>query len=150
MSAAELIENNFELDQPVNVIIYPSDMMVDMIDHELVTALSDKFYDSAEFDKFALLKHYRKSAMRYDEQAWGVPCGGPLFSLFYRADVLAKAELSVPNTWKRLIRTSEKLNDLEDMPNKVALPLGEGSAAHSFLAVSAGYVSPVWPAVSFI
>ena len=140
VSVSELIENKFELEQPANVVIYPSDMMTDLIDRELVTALSDKFYDSEAFDKFALLKHYRKSGIRYDEKAWAAPCGGPLFSMFYRTDVLAKADLSVPTTWDRLVRASEKLSSVKEIPNKIALPLGEGFAAHSFLAVSAGYV----------
>ena len=140
---AEFEESNMEVANDINVLVYPADMMVDLIDNKKIDPLEDDFYDGDEFNKFALLKHYRKTGIRFDGKPFAATCGGPLFVQIYRDDILKAAGQTVPATWQQLIKTQTVLSgsELEDGNSKsVAVPLAEGWAASSFLAISSPYV----------
>jgi len=140
---AEFEESKMEVAGGINVLVYPADMMVELIDNKKIDPLESDFYDSDEFNKFSLLKHYRKTGMRFDGKPFAATCGGPLFVQIYRDDILAAADQSVPETWQQLIITQKALSGvkLEDAnATSVVVPLAEGWAAPSFLVISSPYV----------
>ena len=154
---AEFVESGMKVASDINVLVYPADMMVELIDNKRIDPLGKDFYDSDAFNKFSLLKHYRKTGIRFDGKPFAAPCGGPMFVQIYRADLLKAAGQTVPTTWEQLIKTQTALSTppAEDnvapaegnvaqaegeVAQAVALPLAEGWAAQSFLAMSSPYV----------
>ena len=140
---AEFVESKMEVANDINVLVYPSDMMVDLIDNKKIDPLGSDFYDSDQFNKFSLLKHYRKTGIRFDGKPFAATCGGPLFVQIYRDDVLKAAGHNVPTTWKQLIKTQKLLASatLKDHnARSVFMPLAKSWAAPSFMAISSPYV----------
>ena len=142
VSEQEFSADNFVIENGIDVIIYPSHLMIELIHRHRIVQLDDAIYQSESFDKQDILSHFRKSGIRYDSKPWAVPCGGPMFALLYSPSALATTKTAVPKTWNQLIRWAEKLQTISDsdVPTKVALPLTEGWAATTFLAVSAPYI----------
>lgn len=144
----EFVDNDMRVDSEVNVLVYPADIMVELIDKKRIDPLDKSFYDSDEFTKFSFLTHYRKSNIRFAGQPYAAPCGGPMFTQVFRNDVIAQLGQSAPpETWKQFIRTAKKITDLKsasqppnDLPTTIALPLKPGWAGHTFLAISSPYV----------
>ncbi len=143
VSKSEFEESKMQVANDINALVYPSDMMVELIDNKKIDPLESVFYDSDEFNKFSLLKHYRKTGIRFDGKPFAAACGGPLFVQIYRADQLAAVGQSVPATWQQLIKTQKALASPEaedSAATSIAIPLGESWAAASYLAVSSPYV----------
>ena len=143
VSRTEFEESKMEVANDINVLVYPSDMMVELIDNKKIDPLESDFYDSAEFNKFSLLKHYRKTGIRFDGKPFAATCGAPLFVQIYRDDKLNSADQTVPTTWKQLIKTQKALAKAQPNDNgaaSVALPLAKSWASTSFLVVSSPYV----------
>lgn len=147
VSRAKFKESGMHVESDINVLVYPADMMVELIDNKRIDPLGKVFYDSSQFNKFALLKHHRKSGMRFDGQPFAAPCGGPMFVQIYRKDLLDSNALAVPETWQQLIETQDQLansnlaaNSDAEAAMQVAVPLAEGWAASTFLAISSPYV----------
>ncbi len=140
---AKFIESGMKVTSDINVLVYPADMMVELIDNKRIDPLGKDFYDSDAFTKFSLLKHYRKTGIRFDGKPFAAPCGGPMFVQIYRADWLKAAGQTVPTTWEQLIKTQMSLSKPQaegNVAQAVALPLAEGWAAQSFLAICSPYV----------
>jgi multiple sugar transport system substrate-binding protein len=144
VSRAEFEESQMEVANDINVLVYPSDMMVELIDNKKIDPLGSDFYDSDDFNKFSLLKHHRKTGIRFDGKPFAAPCGAPQFVQIYRQDQLAAAGRTIPKTWEQLIKTQNVLASAEQLKDSsataVAIPLAESSAAASFLAISSPYV----------
>ena len=93
---AEFEESKMDVANDINVLVYPADMMVDLIANKKIDPLDNDFYDSDQFSKFSLLKHCRKAVMRFDGKPFGATCGGPMFVQIYRDDILKGADQAVP------------------------------------------------------
>jgi len=132
ISRKEFEESEMKVGADINVLVYPTDMMVDLIDNKRIDALGKNFYDSDEFNKFSLLKHYRKTGIRFDGQPFAATCGSPMFVQIYRDDLLNAADQTVPVTWEKLIKTQQALTDArsDDSTNAVAVPLAVGWAGN--------------------
>lgn len=153
-SLEKFSESDFEIPQDVDVVVYPAEIMIELIHRGRIKELKNTVFQSDAFNKNDLLKHFRKSGIRYDSKTWAVPCGGPLFALIYQPDALARTETLIPQKWSQLLRWAQRLaeqaegdsNDSVDTsavaaqtPQNIALPLAEGWAAKTFIAIAAPY-----------
>jgi len=141
-SIKQIAAKDFEIPQEVDVVVYPAEIMIELIHRGRIKELNSSVYQSDAFNKNDLLKHFRKSGIRYDSKTWAVPCGGPLFALLYQPDALTRAETQMPETWSQLIRWGERLakQSTDSHPREnIAVPLAKDWAAKTFIAVSAPY-----------
>ena len=148
VSIDEFVGADFKIQREVDIVIYPADLMIELIHRGRIAKLNDSVYQSESFNKEDVLTHFRKSGIRYDSETWAVPCGGSLFALLYQPQALNATESQLPETWSQLIRWGERLNekpngltDAQDAASspKIALPLAKGWAAKSFVAIAASY-----------
>ncbi len=151
ISESDFAATDFQIQQGVDVVVYPAGMMIELIHRGSIVELKPTIYQGDSFNKSDLLKHFRKSGIRYDSKTWAVPCGGVLFGLLYQPDALAITDSELPETWSQLIRWGEKLaarsqenagqqtRNRQPTPTKIAIPLSKGWAANSFVAVAAAY-----------
>ncbi|MDB4766507.1 hypothetical protein OAG71_02335, partial [bacterium] len=136
---------DFEIRQGVDVVIYPANLMIELIHRGRIVKLNKSVYQSESFNKDDVLTHFRKSGIRYDSETWAVPCGGSMFSLLYQPEALSTTQSQLPETWSQLIRWGERLNEKNDDSNNadssqgIAVPLAEGWAAKSFITIAASY-----------
>lgn len=153
-SVEEISAADFEIPEDVDVVVYPSEIMIELIHRGRIRELQTSIYQSADFNKSDLLKHFRKSGIRYDSKTWAVPCGGPLFALIYQPDALTRTQTQIPERWSHVIRWAERLAEQEDggsidsdpanvgdtsVMRKIAVPLAPGWAAQTFIAAAAPY-----------
>ncbi len=153
-SVKEIAQSDFEIPQEIDVVVYPSEIMIELVHRGRIAELKPSIYQSPSFNKNDLLKHFRKSGIRYDSKTWAVPCGGPMFSLIYQPDALERTQTRIPETWGQLIRWAERLKKLPSgsqansnqsntgnatPARDIAVPLAEGWAAKTFIAVAAPY-----------
>ena len=153
-SIKESFEADFEIPPDVDVVIYPAQLMIELIHRGRIKELKSSIYESEAFNKNDLLKHFRKSGIRYNSKTWAVPCGGPLFALIYQPDALTQTKTQLPENWSQLIRWAERLaaqansssdrsdgakTDDANVAPRIAVPLAEGWAAKTFVAVAAPY-----------
>ena len=150
-SIKEISAADFEIPQDVDVLVYPAQIMIELIHRGRITELKTSVYESDEFNKNDLLKHFRKSGIRYDSKTWAIPCGGPLFALIYQPDALKRTKTQIPETWSQLIRWAERLAEQPDVNSdgaqtgntktkqSIAVPLAKGWAAKTFIAIAAPY-----------
>ena len=149
-----LSENDFKIPQEVDVVVYPSELMIELIHRGRIAELKQSVYESESLNKNDLLTHFRKSGIRYDSKTWAVPCGGPLFSLIYQPEAFAPTKTEMPQTWSELIRWAKRFSEqpIESSANSdevstdkssgmqaIGVPLAEGWAARTFIAVAAPY-----------
>ena len=145
ISVENFAEADFKIPQGVDVVIYPANIMIELIHRGRIVRLNESVYQSESFNKDDVLKHFRKSGIRYDSKTWAVPCGGSMFSLLYQPQALSDTESQLPETWSQLIRWGERLNeksndsDTANSSAKIAIPLAEGWASNSFIAIAASY-----------
>ena len=141
----EFAAANFEIEQGIDVVIYPTNLMIELIHRGRITKLNRSIYESESFNKNDVLTHFRKSGIRYDSETWAVPCGGSIFALLYQPQALIGSESELPETWSQLIRLGERLNEKQDVSQNtnpsqgIAVPLSQGWAAKSFIAIAAPY-----------
>ena len=150
----ESFEADFEIPQDVDVVIYPAQIMIELIHRGRIKELKNSIYQSDAFNKNDLLKHFRKSGIRYNSKTWAVPCGGPLFALIYQPDALTQTKTRLPENWGQLIRWGQRLaaqanvgsvgsagakTDDAKVALHIAVPLAKGWAAKTFVAVAAPY-----------
>ncbi len=154
VSIEEISKADFDIPQDVDVVIYPAQIMIELIHRGRIKELKDSVYQSDALNKNDLLKHFRKSGIRYDSKTWAVPCGGPLFALIYQPDALTRTETQIPEKWSQLILWAERLAQQKNddsaaadgsaantptATQKIAVPLAEGWAAKTFIAMAAPY-----------
>ena len=145
ISVDEFSQTDFKIKQGIDVIIYPSDLMIELIHRGRIAKLNKSVFQSESFNKDDVLTHFRKSGVRYDSETWAVPCGGSLFAMVYQPQALIDSESQLPETWSQFIRWGQRLdegqNDLKNagyLP-QIAVPLAQGWAAKSFVAIAASY-----------
>jgi ABC-type glycerol-3-phosphate transport system substrate-binding protein len=144
-------ESDFKIDPGTDVVVYPTELLIELIYRDRIVELHKSVYQSDDFNRRDLLTHFRKSAIRYDSKTWAVPCGSPLFALVYQPQSLPATGAALPRTWPQLIRWGKRLKESSTDPdagevangkvweNRIGLPLAEGWAAKTFLAIAACY-----------
>lgn len=160
ISIESFAANDFKINPDTDVVIYPSSLLMELIHRGRIVELHRSVYDSESFNRKDLLTHFRKSGIRYDSKTWAVPCGSPLFAMIYQPQSLSLAGDGPPQTWKQLVRWSERLAAVAAEANNtkasntasntsgpaaseqvgsggVGVPLAEGWAAKTFIAMAA-------------
>jgi ABC-type glycerol-3-phosphate transport system substrate-binding protein len=127
------VTSNFEIEEGVDVVIYPPELLGQLAHAEKIKPIPSSLWNSDEFNKNELLKHFRTSIVRYMSEPWAVPLGGPNFAMFCNQQAFESANVEPPDTWEEVERRLRKIST-EDTPAKIDMPLAEGWAARSFLA----------------
>ena len=144
MSVQDFIANDFNTPagESVDVMIYPPDMVAELVNRERIRKVPTDLIQSSDFNKLGLLKHFRVSIIRHEGETWAVPLGAPNFSLLINSTVMG--EKSVPDSWSKMGRALSQIAQYDQenpdefqFPAKVDMPLAERWAAWTFLARAA-------------
>ena len=102
MSVQDFIANDFNTPagESVDVMIYPPDMVAELVNRERIRKVPTDLIQSSDFNKLGLLKHFRVSIIRHEGETWAVPLGAPNFSLLINSTVMG--EKSVPDSWSKM------------------------------------------------
>ena len=136
-TVAEFEATEFLIADDVDIVIYPPTMIGELVSRGSLREMTGDFLDSDELNRRELLRHFRTTVVRQRSETWAVPLGGASFSLMYNRK--AFKELSPLEHWGDLESTLAKLSETEFVTNnkiesKIDMPLGQGWAAHTFLA----------------
>lgn len=150
ISVATFAANDYEIPPGTDVILYPPDLLMELIHRGRIVELNRSVYDSESFNRTDLLTHFRKSGIRYDSKTWAVPCGSPLLAMIYQPRALALAGDRLPTTWKQLVRWGQRLAaasvkpasgdggpESPQVPGGIGVPLAQGWATKTFFAIAA-------------
>ncbi len=135
---AEFESAEFAVPTNVDIVIYPPTMLGELVTREQLREIPSDFLDSDEYNKAELLRHYRTSIVRQQNETWAVPLGGASFALLCNRE--AFADIKPIELWDQFDRRLEQLTSTEFLSNdkqieaKIDMPLAEGWAAHMFLA----------------
>lgn len=139
----EFVEAEFKLPENTDVVIYPPAMLGELHKREQLMKVPSDIFNSDDFNKNELLRHFRTLVVRQDDQNFGVPLGGPCFSMIANGTLLAQAEAEQPVTWnkvdsclRKIAKALESNPDLK-IPAKIDMPLAKGWAVHSMMARAA-------------
>lgn len=142
-SNEDFVAEGFKIPAGVDVVIYPPAMLGELHITEQIIKVPGDVFNSNEFNKNEMLRHFRTLVARHDDQNFAIPLGGPGYSMIFNASVLEKAQTEPPATWKSFDSCLRKISKaLQDDPDtklvaKVDMPLAKNWAAHSFLARAA-------------
>ncbi len=148
-SSTDLASQEFSIDQSVDVVIYPSRLLGDLVTAKRFEEVPNSVWDDEDqLNKKELLRHSRTTNVRWASRTWAVPLGSPLFVMLYRTDVLERLGESVPQTWADFDRIAGKLAakdkfenaNGQPLPTQIGLPLADYWRAQMLLLRSAAYV----------
>ena len=144
ISFEDLESNAYREVKENDVVIYPVEMIGEMVSRNLLLEVPKTTWNSEEFNKKELLRKSRTRFVQYGGDAWGTPLGSPQLVLMYRDDVLQQLGEEPPKTWEQFFSLVNKLNgsELKDadgnpLPVDVDIPLTDRWASVSFLAMCA-------------
>lgn len=148
ITAAELLE---DARQRLNadVILYPSYLLGEMAERELIEPLDSEDVADPVFDRQGIFELIRGREITWGTKVYAVPLGSPQFTLIYRKDIFAKLKIAPPTTWDEYGSLAEQLSDRaavgdlappSDQPwHGTAEPLAPTWAGPMLLARAAGY-----------
>ncbi len=137
ISTAEFSSRDFEVDSEIDVIIYPVWMLGELQSRKRIQEFSRRFWQSGEFNKDDLLRLYRTTWVRHQNEHWGVPLGGPSLMLVFSQPWADGLKSPVPNDWQKLV---EQFGNSASGSLSLKLPLAKGSAVNIFLARSSAEI----------
>lgn len=144
MSVEQFRSNDYQAVKQNDVVIYPIELIGELVKRELVQEVPKSIWDSEEFNKKGLFRKSRTRLVRFGSSAWGTPLGSPQLVLMYRQDVLEQLGVKPPRTWQEFFKLTKRLReaDLKDaegkaLPTAVDIPMNEQWASVSFLAMCA-------------
>lgn len=145
MTLANFVKDDFAAISDYDTVVYPAGLIGELSSSEKIIVVPKNIWGSAEVNKKGLLRHSRLTAVSYGKKQLGLPLGMPQFCLIYRADVLTALKVEPPTTWSEFFTLAEKLRKLQSLvdaegkalPRDVDIPLAQGWAGHSLLAVAA-------------
>ncbi len=131
-----------------DVIIYPNQLLGQLVDQQMIYPLSQEFWHSDSVESRSLLRHSRTTLIRFGRDRWAMSLGNPHWMLLIRLDVMQSLAISPPETWQQLLDLADQLaksGDLSDadgnaLPARVAVPSSRGWAARSWLAIAASTI----------
>jgi hypothetical protein len=97
-----------------DLVVHPVSLTVDLVSKELIRPVPKKVWTDEELNRDGMLRHYRKSLVRHDDQLWSISLGGKQLFLLYRQDLLEKYQVKVPKTWSDLSEAIAKLEGRKD------------------------------------
>ncbi|MFK7769269.1 MAG: hypothetical protein AB8B55_18755 [Mariniblastus sp.] len=128
------IDSDFSIDADVDVLVYPPSMMGELVCKNRLEKMPRDFWESDEFNKNSLLRHFRTTIVRYQGDVWGVPLGSPNFALLGNRKLFEKMDAELPVSWESLEKTLNKIAKSDsELPPKIDMPLAKGWAANSLL-----------------
>jgi multiple sugar transport system substrate-binding protein len=132
-NSAEVADPNFELPRDVDALIYPTGMLGDLESRKMLVPFSRKTWLSEEYNKDELLRIFRTSIPRHHNETWGVPLGGPMFTVVFDQSLADSLPAGVPNNWLQFLELVEKKRSAPDSDFKFRMPLAKGWAAQVLL-----------------
>lgn len=144
ISIQDFIANDFNAPagKPVDVMVYPPNMIAELVNRERIRKVPTDLIQSSDFNKLGLLKHFRVSVVRHEGETWAVPLGAPNFSLLINSKVMA--DKFIPSSWSKMGSALSQIAQYDEVkpdefqfPAKVDMPLDERWAAWTFLARAA-------------
>jgi len=146
-TVAEFIDGGMVVPANVDLIVYPPSLLGELVNREILAQTPRDVWSSEELNKREILKHNRNLVVRHANKNWAMPLGGHNFAMFCNRELFEKSELEPPETWSKLDRALTKLEPaLEELGNeklkpKVDMPLGDGWAAHTYMARAASAIA---------
>ncbi|MCH2182532.1 MAG: extracellular solute-binding protein [Mariniblastus sp.] len=144
ISAEELRAGDYRAIEKSDVVIYPIEMIGELVKRDLIQRIPRSVWDAEEFNKKELFRKSRTRLVQFGSDPWGTPLGSPQLVLMYRRDVLEQLGESPPRTWDEFFALNRrlqeaKLQDAEGNPLPVAvdIPMADSWASVSFLAMCA-------------
>ncbi|MCA9123841.1 MAG: extracellular solute-binding protein [Planctomycetaceae bacterium] len=92
-----------------DVIIYPSYLIGELAERELIEPLDHNDAADPVFDRQGLFELIRLHEIVWGDKVYAVPLGSPQFMLLYRKDLFAKLEIEPPTTWEQYQVLAERL-----------------------------------------
>ena len=140
----DLQANDFREVKENDVVIYPVELIGELVSRKLLLEVPKITWNSDELNKKELLRKSRTRFVQYGGDAWGTPLGSPQLVMMYREDVLKQLGEEPPKTWEQFFSLVNKLkvSELKDsegnsLPVAVDIPLADRWASVSFLAMCA-------------
>ena len=148
VTSSELFADEYASIADQDVIIYPGQLMGQLIADETILPIPDEVWNSEELQSQDFLRDSRMTFVRLKRKRWATPLGSPNLFMLVRSDVLEQLSQPLPETWSDLVAISEKLVEAESVtdsdgdaiPTKVVIPTGGNYAANMFLAIAASKV----------
>jgi multiple sugar transport system substrate-binding protein len=145
LTSLELRETDFAIPQDVDVVIYPCGLIGELESRKLLVPFSRKIWQSEEYKKDELLRIYRNFTPKHRNETWGVPLGGPVFTLVFSQSVASDLVASdidpgASLDWDRLRELVDKRRAQPDSNFQFKMPLANGWAVQVFLARSASLI----------
>ncbi len=99
LTAEEFAANEFSAIDDADVVVYPCRFKLDLLVANKLGVINEHLLESEEFNERALLRPYRDSAVKFDDQRLVVSLGEPMPAIFFRKDIFEEYELKIPGTW---------------------------------------------------
>lgn len=127
-----------------DLVVHPVSLTVDLISRELIRPVPRDIWDDENLNRDGMLRHYRKSLVRHDDQLWSISLGGRQLYLLYRVDVLQANGIEVPETWEDLNQAISKLSQLSRNEDTALAPFVAATSldwcGNTFLARAAALI----------
>jgi ABC-type glycerol-3-phosphate transport system substrate-binding protein len=136
---------------PGDVIVFPSGLIGQLAERELIVPLDDALLAEPEFDRRDIFDQIRLREMTWGNRTVAVPLGSPQLLLAYRADIFEKLGIAPPVDWAGYQAVVEKLADpaavgvlappADQAWHAATEPLADGWAGQLLLARAAAYAA---------
>jgi ABC-type glycerol-3-phosphate transport system substrate-binding protein len=136
----EFVSGGFQIDPAVDIVVYPPWMMGELVSRERLQKVRKELLNSDGFNKVELLRHFRTSIIRHNNDTWAVPLGNPNFAMLCNRSLFKQINSEPPATWEQLDRRLAKIELVVDsagadgLQAKVDMPLSPDWAVQTFLA----------------
>lgn len=137
ITAEEFSQANYQVTSEFDVIVYPADLMADLISNAQLLAVPKKYMDGKLANVKETLKHQQKFLQRYGGEFYSFPLGDVYLTLVYNKKLFDELGLKVPETWSEYGEVARKLRE---RGHTVQEPFADGWASRLLLNRSAAYV----------
>ncbi len=94
-----------------DAIIYPSAQLGVLADRKWIVPLPEEYKTNKELAWSDTFELSQVAETQWSQASFAIPLGSPVFTLFCRADLLAKLEKPVPRTWAEYQELAKLLHD---------------------------------------
>lgn len=137
MTSAEFTESDFQFPPDIDVVIYPTELMADLVARSQLLAIPKKYLDGEAANSKEMLQHQQKFLRRYGGEYYSLPLGDVYLTLMYNQKIFDELELKVPENWSEYGEVASKLREQGHL---VEEPMGDGWAGLLLLSRAAAYV----------
>lgn len=138
VSEDQFRESGYKIQQDIDVIIYPSGLIGDIVSRDSVAEIPPTIWADSELNKAEILRHPRTITVSYSRKIYAAPLGAPQLTVIYREDVLkALGYEKFPDTFEafdKLLADLQSAKDLKSetgpLPTAVDFPLKSVGSNH--------------------